>query len=406
MRPREILGVLLLLTSFAALGGGCNRAAPKLAPTKPTEVFFTRPTTGSVREYEDFTGRTEALRSVDLRARVSGYLDLVNFKDGVDVKEGDLLFRIDQRPFTVMVDQTQASLAQAEARLKRINRDYSRVSTLGQSNAVSRQEIDQVTGDKTEAEAAVTLAKAKLKFDQTNLAFTEIHAPFDGRISRRLIDEGNLVVTDQTILTTLVKMDPIYAYFDIDERTLLRIRRLIREGKVDSARTSEVKVQIGLADEEGFSREGTIGFIDNHVDPNTGTLRVRATVPNENLLLSPGLFLRIRLPIGKPYEATLIPEEALQSDQGQKYVYLLNDRDEVVYRRVKIGILEGGKREIKEGVAAGDRVIVSGLQRVKPGAKVDPKPFAPDGDAKAASPGEKAAQGDAPGKTETSKNGS
>lgn len=196
-----------------------------------------------------------------------------------------------------------------------------------------------------------------------NRDFTQITSPITGRISRRMVDPGNLVKSDETPLVTVMSLNPIYAYFDIDERTILRVERLIREGKILSPRDSKYEVLFALADETEFERKGAIDFLDNHLSTTTGTLRLRTTVENESLLLSPGMFIRVHVPIGKPHSAILIPEEALGSDQGQRFVYLVNENDEVVYRRVRIGLLKKGRRVIEEGMAPTDRVIVSGLQR-------------------------------------------
>ncbi len=364
---------LIGLFGLGLMIAGCAKPAPVLAPTKPAEVVVTRPIQKKVVDHEDFTGHTDPVNSVDIRTQVSGYLEKVNFKDGQDVKKDDLLFEIDPRTYEATLDQTLASEAQAAARLERVKRDYDRVSKLEATTAISREELDRYYSDKLEAAASLKSTAANRKLAETNLGYTKIHAKFDGRISRRNVDPGNIVKANETLLTTLVALDPIYASFDVDERTLLRIRRLISEGKADSARLTKIEVQIGLADEEGFPLIGVIDFADNRVDMATGTLRVRATLDNAKLLLSPGLFVRVRIPIGRPHEALLIPEEALGSDQGQRYVYIVNDKDEVVYRRVKTGMQVDQYRVIDEGVSLTDRVIIRGLQRVRPGVKANPK---------------------------------
>lgn len=351
---------------------GCGRQPPPMAPTRLAEVVVERPIVREVTEYEDFTGRTEAVNQVEIRSRVTGYLDKAYFKEGADVEEGDLLFEIDPRTYQAEVERTDANLAQAKARLNRLDSEYQRSTKLLKQKAISIEEADRVTFDRAEAEAAVSSAAASLSLARLDLGFTRVTAPFSGRISRRLVDPGNLVNANETPLTTIVALDPLYAYFDVDERTLLRIRRLVAEGKVKSARESEVEVLVGLADEEGFSMRGVINFVDNRLNANTGTLRVRALIPNKAFLLSPGLFVRIRIPIGAPRPATLVPEEAVASDQGQKYLYVLGSKDEVIYRRVKVGQLDERMRVIESGITAEDRVVVSGLQRIKPGEKVIP----------------------------------
>jgi RND family efflux transporter MFP subunit len=354
-----------------ALGlSGCQKAPPSLAKTKDPEVVVARPTTQLVTDHEDFTGHVEAIPSVDLRAQVTGYLKSVHFKDGTDVKAGDLLFEIDSQTYETELQRAKAALAQAEARRDRLERDYRRVVLVPDKGTVTQEEVDKIAGDLAEARAAARVATAQRDLALENVEFTKIRAPFSGRIGKRMIDPSNLVKANDTILANIKSLDPIYATFDLDEQTLLRLRRLVREGKIVSARNEPVTVYIGLADEEGYSLAGVIEFIDNKVEAGTGTLRVRAEVKNDKLLLSDGLFVRIRLPVGKPKPSLVIPEEALGSDQGQRYVYVLNDKDEVVYRAVKLGPQVERLRVIEEGVKPSDRVIVSGLQRVRPGVKV------------------------------------
>lgn len=362
----------LLATSILGLSS-CARPAPPLAQTKPAEVIVGLPTKKIVTDYEEFTGRTEAIKAVDVRSRVTGYLEKIHFVDGKDVKENQPLFDIDPKVYQATLDQSIATVNQAKARLDRVKRDYDRLQAAIGTNAVTQEEFDRVKGDQDEAIATLNLAKAGQALAEANYKYTKILAPISGRISRRMIDAGNLVKADDTVLTTIVSLDQMYANFDVDERTLLRFRRLIQEGKVDSARTTDVYVDIGLADEEGFLHKGLIDFSDNKVDPATGTLRVRAILKNENGLFSPGLFVRVRVPVGRPHEAILIPEEALGSDQGLKFVFVVNDRDEVVNRPVKIGQQVDRERVILEGLQPTDRIIISGLQRVRPGAKVTPK---------------------------------
>lgn len=364
----------MALLGCAALAG-CERAQPRLAAPKPQVVIFSQPVSDYVTDYEDFTGRTEAVFTVEIRARVSGYLDKVNFKDGDEVKEGDLLFEIDPRPYKAELNRMEASVAQSEARRKRLDADFRRASNLYNRGNVSREDFDKVAGDHSEAEAAVGVARAIFDLAKLNITFTRITAPISGRLSRRLVDPGNLVKADETSLTTIVSLDPLYVYFDVDERTMLRYRRLVNEGKVKSRTVAEVPILIGLSDEEGFPHKGVIDFSDNKVDPGTGTLRVRAKLDNPKpRVFSPGLFTRVRLPVGAPRKSLMIAEQAIGTDQGRKFLYLVNDKNEVVYRPVKVGKLDSGMRVIENGLAPGDRVVVTGLQRIRPGAKVDPKP--------------------------------
>jgi RND family efflux transporter MFP subunit len=372
VRP-ALAGLLVFGIVIAAGASGCQKAPPPLAKTKDPEVIVAHPTTESVTDHEDFTGHVEAIPTVDLRAQVTGYLKATHFRDGFDVEKDALLFEIDPQTYQTEFERTKAVVTQAEARLERLNRDYNRVIQVADKGTVTQEEIDRIAGDRAEARAAVAVAVQQRELARQNLDFTKIRAPFAGRIGRRMLDPSNLVKANDTILATLVSLDPIYVNFDLDERTLLRLRRLVREGKIVSARVDPTTVHIGLADEEGYSLAGVIDFIDNRVEAGTGTLRVRAKVDNQKTLLSPGMFVRIRLPVGKPKPCLLIPEEALGSDQGQRYVFVVNEKDEVVYRMVKLGPQVDRLRVIEEGVKPDDRVIVSGLQRVRAGVKVVPK---------------------------------
>ncbi len=287
-----------LVLSLAALVplAGCNRQAAPPPAAKVQQVMYTTPSEEVVSEYEEFTGRTAALRTVEIRARVSGYLDKILFEDGKDVKEGDLLFQIDDRWFRAQADQAAANLNQYEVRTERLDRQVKRATPLIENRVKSQEEFDQYTFDHAEAKATLKGLMAAKELADLNLSYTRVTAPISGRISRRMVDPGNLVRADDTMLTTIVGMDQIYAYFDIDERTVLRLRRLVREGRIKSTRDSKVTVQVALADEDEFNLSGLIDFVDNQIDPTTGTLRLRAVIANPQRLLSPGLFVRVRLP--------------------------------------------------------------------------------------------------------------
>jgi RND family efflux transporter MFP subunit len=350
-----LLGCLLAGLCGVAIGG-CSHPQPSVAAPKPPEVLASLPLTKEVTDYEEFPGWTDAMKTVEIRARVTGYLSKVLFAEGYDVKEGDVLFVIDQRPYQATLDQAKANVVLAKAHLARLDADFGRAKVLLPQKAISQEDFDKAAGDRAEADALLNVAVAAQDLAQLNLDFTEVKSPISGRISRQMIDPGNLVQADVTPLTTIVSLDPMYAYFDVDEHTVLRVRQLIREGKIKSAREVESPLALGLADEEGFPHEGTIHFVDN---------------PKE--VLAPGLFARIRVPIGVAHAAILVPERALASDQGQKFLYVLNDQNEVQYRPVKVGALSGGMRVIEEGLAPDEKVVVNGLQRVRPGIKVEPK---------------------------------
>jgi RND family efflux transporter MFP subunit len=363
--------ILLLLPWFAALLG-CNGMQASLPPAKLPQVQVSLPISREVKEYEDFTGQTQALQTIEVRARVSGYLSKIYFlgKEGTEVHRDDPLFEIDPRPYQVDLAQAQANVVQSEARAQRLKLDLQRAQKLIGRGFVSQEDFDKIAGDKLEAEAALGSAKAALERAKLNMEFTTVKAPISGRISRRLMDEWNMVKADETVLTTIVSQDPMYANFDVDEADVLKLRRLVREGKITALDDPNVRVELGLADEVGFPTKGTVDFVDNQVDANTGTLRMRAIFPNPDRLLSPGLFVRIRLPIGAPHKALLVAEQALGRDQGQKFLYVVN-QDKVEYRRVRVGRLYDGLREIIEGLAPGEKVIVSGLQRVRPEVEVE-----------------------------------
>ena len=375
--------VLALSAAATLAGAGCGKQAAPAEKALPL-VLYTTSISGPITDFERFTGRTEAFKSVEIRARVTGYLNTVNFIDGKEVAEKTLLFEIDPRPYQAENARASATLAQAEAKEKRLDADYRRISTLYNKGVSTREEFDRADGDLAEGKAAVGIAKAQLDLAKLDLSFTKVYAPIAGRLSRRMVDAGNLVKADETPLTTIVALDPMYVNFDIDERTVLRIRRLIREGKVKSRTESEVLVQAGLADEPDFPHEGTIDFSENKVDAGTGTLRVRGLLKNPPpRVLSPGMFLRVRLPIGSEHPAVMVAEQAISSDQGKKFVYVLHPKVDpktkllvnvVEARPILLGMLaEGNMRVVEEGLKPGELVVISGLQRVKAGSLVQAK---------------------------------
>jgi RND family efflux transporter MFP subunit len=358
---------------------GCVRgpsAAPGAAPAA-VPVTVSRPVERDVTDYADFTGRTAAVDSVEVRARVWGYLDRVHFQEGALVKKGDVLFEIDPRVHRADLERARGTVAQFEARAHRLERDYQRVKSLRARGAVGQEEYDRYEGDYREAMANLDVARANRDLAALNLGYTTVAAPVAGRVSRYVVTVGNLIQSgDQnggTLLTTIVSVDPMYAYFDMDERTVLRLRQLIREGKATSGREAEWSVALGLATEEGFPHRGTIDFEDNQVNPKTGTLRVRGVFPNQGEPLTPGFFARIRVPIGRAHRALLVSDRAIETDQGQKVLYLVDAKHQVVSRTVRLGALHQGLREVTEGLDADETVIVGGLQRVRPGVTVEAK---------------------------------
>jgi RND family efflux transporter MFP subunit len=312
-----------------------------------------------------------------VRARVWGYLEKDNFNEGALVNNGDVLFEIDPRTYQAAVDQAQALVVQAEAQLRFKDSQFKRFEKLVAKAAISREEFEQVQSERDVAAATVGTYKADLRQRELDLGFTKVLAPISGRVSRMLVTEGNLIQSGQngggTLLTTIVSVDPIYAYFDVDEQTVLRVRQLIREGKVRSAREAEWPVSLGLATEQGFPHRGTINFVDNQVNPKTGTLRLRGVFSNSDQMLDPGFFGRVRVPIGQPHGAVLVTDRAIDNDQGQKIVYVVNEKSEVTAHPVRTGALHDGLREITGGLKPGERVVVNGLQQVRPGMTAEPK---------------------------------
>jgi RND family efflux transporter MFP subunit len=354
---------------------GCARAPAEAPAAAPPPVTVSYPVEREVTDYADFTSRTAAVDSVELRARVSGYLDRVNFKEGAVVKKGDVLFEIDPRTYAAAVEAAQGAVANSEASaaLAEANLDRAR-RLVGQ--AVSRQDYDTYATQKKQAAAQLVTNEAALQRARLDLGFTKVTAPISGRVSRYYVTVGNLVqagdLTGGTLLTTIVSVDPMYAYFDVDEHTVLRVKQLIREGKLGTPDDAEVPVWLGLANEDGFPHRGTINFVDNQVNSRTGTLRVRGVFPNKDEALSPGYFARVRVPISAPHQALLVSERALDTDQGQKVVYVVDSDNRVTSRPVRLGALHDGLREVTDGLQPGDRVIVNGLQQVRPGATVEP----------------------------------
>lgn len=355
---------------------GCSPRGPQRPPEEATPVEVSYPIERAITDNSDLTGRIEAVDSVAVRPRVWGYVDKVNFKEGMLVKKGDVLVEIDARTYKAALGQAEGKLASLGARLERLEADYVRVKRLIKTATIAQEEYDKVVGDRAETIADVEAQRAVVDQARLDLEFTKVTAAISGRVGRALVTEGNLVQagpTGGTVLTTLVSVDPIYAYFDVDERTVLRVRQLIREGKVQSARDVTWPVSVGLANEEGYPHQGVINFVDNQVNPRVGTLRVRAVLDNKDEALSPGYFVRVRVPIGHPHKAFLISDRAIDTDQGQKIVYVVNAENKVAIRAIRLGGTHEGWRAVEEGLTAADRVIVTGIQQIRPGALVDPK---------------------------------
>ena len=364
------LPVLLISTLLCAFSG-CKKKAPP--PPPAPEVSVSKPLQKNVRRYYDMTGNTESVEAVDILARVEGFLEKVHFEDGQDVKKGDVLFTIEQDVFKANVEQAEAMLQSTIAERHRAQADLKRVEQAVISGAVSEQEVDLKRADRDIAVASVANAEAALKQAELQLSYTTVTSPVTGRVSRRLVDAGNLVSpTQNTLLTRVVAFDPMYVYFNISERLLSQILR--RSGKTDEERRqSGAKMMIGLSDESDFSHEGTIDFIDNRVDATTGTVQLRGEVPNKNRLLYPGMFVRIRIPSRQETPSLLVHEKAIGTDLGGKYVWIIDEKNVVDRRYVTPGQMYDDMRVITEGLEATDRYIYKGIQRARPGMPVTPR---------------------------------
>jgi RND family efflux transporter MFP subunit len=366
----SVLGLCLMMA-------GCTTAPSGPPPTAPTQVSVSHPVEREVTDYADYTGRTAAVDSVEVRAHVWGYLDKVNFKEGALVKKGDVLFELDARPYQAALDQAKAKVAQDEAQLAFDEAEHQRNLNLVRTGAVSRSDLDKTAAARGVDIANIAADKAAVASRQLDVEYTKVTAPVSGRTSRYVVTVGNLIQSgDQgggTLLTTIVSVDPMYVYFDADEYTVLRVRQLIREKKLPSAREVERPVWLGLANEDGFPHQGVVNFVDNQINPKTGTLRLRGVFPNKDETLAPGHFARVRFPISAPHRALLVNDRAIDTDQGQKVVYVVDKDNKVNLRPVRLGTVHDGLREVIDGLNPGERVIVTGLQQVRPGATVEPK---------------------------------
>ncbi|MBR1266841.1 efflux RND transporter periplasmic adaptor subunit [Bradyrhizobium sp. AUGA SZCCT0222] len=377
----------LILVSALALSG-CGDKPPQPAAAAAPPVTVAQPVKRTVTDWDEFTGRFEAVQEVQVRARVGGFVNSVEFRDGAFVKAGDLLYVIDARPFEAVADQADGQLSDARAKGELAKRELDRALTLNLTQAVSDSIVDQRRQTLQAARAAEMQAEGALKAARLNIEFAHVMAPIAGRVSRHLVTPGNLVQGSDgtsTLLTSIVSLDPIYIYFDVDETTYLRNNRLWFEGRRPSSRDTPNPVQVTLTGETKPSHDGKMDFIDNRLDVSTGTLRSRAVIPNKDMSILPGQFGRVRLIGSAPYEALLLPDTAIATDQSRKIVFVVKDDNTVEAKPVTLGPLDEGLRVIREGLKAEDRVIVAGLQRARVGAKVTPNPAptpAPAGDKK------------------------
>jgi RND family efflux transporter MFP subunit len=384
MRRPNRRPVLYLITAVALVAAvlaclpGCAPSAAKEDTPPPPEVIVSKPVSQEVTDYFEFPGRMEAFHKVEVRAQVTGYIVKVNFQDGQVVKKGDVLFRIDPRPYQAAWDRAKAELARWEALKAKAQADLARAERLRPTGAVSQEEYELDVSQLKVAEASIAAANAAIEEARTNLDHTTITAEISGRVSQARLKEGNLVqpaMTDISVLTTIVTTSPIYACFNIDERALLKYKELGPDRELHPRRLKEMKlpVEVGLANEQGFPHVGVLDFIDNELNPKTGSIRAKGLLPNDNEELTAGLFVRVRIPFGKPHQALLVSDRAIGTDQREKFL-LVVDKDQKVKRcLVTVGRVQSGLRVIESGIGPDDLVIVKGLQRARPGIEVAPR---------------------------------
>ncbi|AMG58582.1 efflux RND transporter periplasmic adaptor subunit [Pantoea vagans] len=353
-----LLGMVLLITQLS----GCDKGVAQNAPPPPPEVSAAPVLIKPVSQWDNFNGRVEAVQSVQLRPRVSGYIDAVNYREGDEVRKGQVLFTIDDRSYRAALEQAKAELARARSQASLARSESGRSEKLIGTQAISREAWEQRRSAASQAQADVLAAEAAVDMAQLNLDFTRVTAPIDGRASRAMITAGNLVTAGDSasVLTTLVSQQQMYVYFDVDENTFLNYQAMARQGQQRHALPAE----IGLVGEQGFPHQGRIDFMDNQLTASTGTIRMRALLDNQQRQFTPGLFARVRLPGSAQFEAVLIDDKAVLTDQDRKYVYVVDGEGKAQRRDIQPGAMVDGLRIVKSGLQAGDKVIIAGLQKV------------------------------------------
>jgi RND family efflux transporter MFP subunit len=382
------------LLTLATLVASCGEQKQQAGGPPPPAVTVAKPVKRTVVDYDEYVGRFAAINSVEIRARVSGYLDKVHFKDGQLVKQGDLLFTIDKRPFQNTLDQARANLVQAQSNLAFTESDYTRGQQLVRDKTITDQTFEQRAQAFRNAKAGVSANEAAVRQAELDMEFTELRAPINGRIGDRRVSPGNLVTGgtggNTTMLATIVSTDPIWFEFTFDEASYLRYERLANAGQDVASRNTGVQVALKLIDESDFDHEGRMDFVDNVIDRSTGTIRGRAVVANSKEIFTPGMFARVRIPGTPPYEALLAPDAAIGTEQARRFVVVIDDQDTARLKYVTLGqVTKDGLRAIKDGVGPNDRIVVSGLMQARPGTKVRPeeqgaKPPGPGGAPQAA----------------------
>lgn len=371
-QPLDSVLRVLAISPDAATGQG--KRGPAGGP--PPVVTVSRPVTREVVEWDEYTGRFDAVETVEVRARVAGYLEQVHFKDGQHVAKGDPLFTIDSRPFERALEQAQAELSLAQTKLANANLDVTRGEPLVERKVMSQKTFDDRSSIKREAEAAVKVAEAKVRTAELDLQFTRVVAPISGRMSRTLVTAGNYVTAGgaatPTLLTTIVSQSPIYLYFDVSEANTIKYRRLVMSGATAGVGENGAVIELGLPDEQGYPHRGRVDFSDNRLDPGTSTLRARALVENKDGLFAAGMFARVRVAGTAPAVSVLLPDEAFGTDQASRFAFVVGDDGTVRRQVVELGPIISGLRVVRKGLKAEDWVVVKGLQRARPGQKVNP----------------------------------
>jgi len=361
-----VAGLSVLLVGLNGCGRAESSSVPAAAPAPPVTVAAA--VAGRVKDWDEFTGRFEAIQHVELRPRVSGYVERVAFVEGGEVHKGDLLFAIDPRPYQATLEHAQAELQLAKARSELSVSQSARAQRLLAAHAISQEEHDQRVSEVSQASANVAAAQAAVDTARLNFEFTRVTSPIDGRVSRAIVTAGNYVTAGETTLTSVVSLDPIYVSFDGDEQRYLHFQQ-----KAIGNGHDPTGVQVGLDGETGFPHNGHVDFVDNAVDPATGTIHLRAVLQNSDRRLVPGLMARVRLPGSADYAAILVPDAAVATDQDRRYVLVVGADGMVEYRSVELGAVSEGLRVVRSGLKVGERVIVGGLARARPGSKVTPQ---------------------------------
>ena len=377
MNVTKLWLLLPLVTTLWALSG-CGQgksAVPSTPPPPPVSVAEV--IAKQVNEWDEFTGHLEAVENVEVRPRVSGYIDRIAFRQGAEVSKGDLLFEIDPRPFRTELNRAEADLARAQSQFELAHSQLRRAQELLKQNFISQQAYDDRVSGSREAAANMKVAEATVASARLNLDYTRVRSPVAGRVGRAEVTVGNLVIglggANATLLTTVVSLDPIYAYFEGDEQAYLKYSELARTGDRPSSRSARTAIYLGLASEQGHPHKGYVDFVDNQLNPQTGTIRARAVFDNADRAFTPGLFARLKLVGSGTYDAILISDRAVGTDQSRKFVLVVGADSKAMYREVKLGPVVDGLRVVKQGLKPGEVIVVNGLQRVRPGDPVTPQ---------------------------------